>query len=162
MIGAFAAWAFAPGAFATAWTQRPAAPVLPGAWQAAALGAAGFIGPVSAAVALARGDTAEFSADGLRVGGALLIGPAGKVYAFQSAATAARWVELNRGRPGREWALIAGLDAQRSAVAKERKAATLAAIAGQVVSAAGRCGDPARAAALIAESNFCLNKWGEA
>lgn len=159
MQGGFAAWAFAPGAFATAWAQRPAATALPPGWMAAELGAAGYIGPVSAALALARGEAHEYHDGELRVGGRVLIGPAGKVYAFQSPGSAARWVELNRGRPLKEWALIAGLVPGSAEVAKSRKRAALTAIAARVVAAAGRCKDAGRAAGLIAESDWCLRKW---
>lgn len=135
-------------------------PALPAAWQAAALGAGGFIGPVSAQLALLRGAAAVFDAGGLLIGGKRLIGPAGKVFAFSGAAAAGVWAAINLQRATREIELWAAMDAAAAAAFRARKQAEMARIAAAVVAAAGRLGDAARAAALVAESDFLLIKWG--
>lgn len=135
-------------------------PALPAAWQAAALGAGGFIGPVSAQLALLRGAAAVFDAGGLLIGGRRLIGPAGKVFAFSGAAAAGVWAAINLQRATRELELWAAMDAAAAAAFRARKRAEMARIAAAVVAAAGRMSDAARAAALVAESDFLLVKWG--
>lgn len=133
---------------------------LPAAWLAVALPGAGYIGPVMAQLALVRGAAAVFGGGALSIGGAVLVGPAGKVFNFSASGSADYWVIINRARGVREVELLAALDPAAAAVWLEKKRAQLAKIAAAVVNAAARCQDPAIAAALVAESGFCLSKWG--
>lgn len=122
--------------------------------------AVGFVGPMRAQAALVNG--AAWSVDGsaLIVGGAVLIGPAGKVFAFASAANAGRWVENARNIGAREIALRGSLAAPVLASWAAKKREKLAVIAGRVADAAARQHDAAKRAALVAESDYCLSKWG--
>lgn len=132
---------------------------LPAAWMAAALPSSGYIGPVMAQLALLRGAAAVYDAGGLLIGGARLIGPAGKVFAFSSQGAADLWAAINKARGLREVELMAALDVDKAAVYRGRKAAALEKIGAAVVNAAGRMADAARRAALLAESSWCLVKW---
>ena len=122
----------------------------------------GYICPVSAQRALLRGAAAVYDGGGLLIGGARLIGPAGKVFAFASQASADMWVAINRARATREIELMAGLDAAAAGVYRKRKADALAKISAAVVNAAARQSDKSKQAALIAEAEFCEKKWGPA
>lgn len=119
----------------------------------------GYIGPMRAQAALAAGAAWSVSGSRLVVDGFVLIGPAGKVFAFASADTARRWAENAAGAAQREAAIIASIDAGRAAEWKARKRAKLEIIAGRVVAAAGRLSDAGKRAALLAESDYCLSKW---
>ena len=118
------------------------------------------IAPMRAQAALVAGE--PWSVDGSRlfIGGALLIGPAGKVFCFSSPETAARWVDNARNIGEREAALIATIAPEAAAIWKAKKRVKLAVIAGRLVAAAGRCHDAAKRAALLAESDYALSKWG--
>lgn len=133
---------------------------LPAGWLAVALPDAGYIGPVMAQLALVRGAAAVFAGGALSIGGAVLVGPAGKVFNFSAAGSADYWVAINRARGVREVELLAGLDAAGAAVWLEKKRAALAVVAVSVVNAAARCNHQGIAAALVAESSWCLSKWG--
>ena len=120
----------------------------------------GYIGPMRAQAALVAG--AGWSVSGSRriVGGKVLIGPAGKTFAFGSPENAARWV-ANAVRVGQVEANLRGsLDAAALASWAAKKREKLAVIAGRVVAAAAKQGDEAKRAALLAESDYCLTKWG--
>lgn len=119
-----------------------------------------YICPVMAQAALVGGIGWQMEGDGLAVGGRRLIGPAGKVFAFASPATAARWIESTRYIGERERDLIAAIDPVPAALWKARKREKLAVIAARVIGAAARTADDAKRAALIAEADFLLNKWG--
>ena len=89
-----------------------------------------------------------------------MIGPAGKVFAFGSPENAGRWV-ANAVRVGQVEANLRGsLDAAALASWSAKKREKLAVIAGRVVAAAAKQGDEAKRAALLAESDYCLTKWG--
>lgn len=134
--------------------------VIPAAWQAATLGASGMIGPVSAQVAIVCGAAVAYQSDGsLLVGGKTLIGPAGKTYAFESAASAAVWVDNGKAAALAELSMLAAFDAAMVTAWKTGKSAKLAVIAARVVDAAAKQTDASRLAALLAESNFCFAKW---
>lgn len=120
----------------------------------------GYIGPVSAQRELLRGAAVVYDGGGLLIGGARLIGPAGKIFAFASQASAEMWVGINRARAARELELMGGLDAAAAAVYRQRKAAALAKISAAVLTAAARQSDAAKRAALVAESSWCASKWG--
>lgn len=121
---------------------------------------AGFIGPMRAQAALVAGAGWSVSGSRLIVGGKVLIGPAGKVFAFGSPENAGRWVE-NAVRVGQSEANLRGsLDAAALASWAAKKREKLAVIAGRVVAAAAKQGDEAKRAALLAESDYCLTKWG--
>lgn len=133
--------------------------VLPAAWQAAAVGAAGYIGPVSAQLAIIRGAAVVYSAGGLTIGGAQLIGPAGKVFAFSSSSAAALWVAINRQRGENELTLAQAMTAEALAVFVADKNAAMQKIAAAVVAAAARQANASIKAAMIAEAGWCLEKW---
>ena len=122
----------------------------------------GYICPVSAQRALLSGAAAVYDSGGLLIGGARLIGPAGKIFAFSSAENADMWAEINRARAARELELMAGLSAAAAGVYRARKAAALAKISAAVLTAAARQSDKSKQAALIAEAEFCEKKWGPA
>jgi hypothetical protein len=104
---------------------------------------------------------AQWYVDGSRmfIDGALLIGPAGKVFCFSSPETAARWVDNARNIGTREALLIQAIAPEASAIWKAKKRVKLAVIAGRLVEAAGRCHDAGKRAALLADSDYALNKW---
>ena len=144
--GAAAVGAFA-SAFAACFAGRAAAE------------SGGYIGPMMAQAALAGGAAWSVSGSALVVGGARLIGPAGKVYAFASAQTAEKWA-INAGVIGRREAeLLASIDSSVAENWKAGKRARLALVAAQLVDAALLQADSAKRAALIAESTYCLSKW---
>lgn len=122
----------------------------------------GYICPVSAQRELLRGAAAVYDGGGLLIGGARLIGPAGKIFAFSSAENADMWAEINRARAARELELMAGLSAAAAGVYRARKAAALAKISEAVLTAAARQSDKSKQAALIAEADWCARKWGAA
>lgn len=119
-----------------------------------------YIGPLSAQAALVGGAVWRVSGSRLVIAGKVLIGPAGKVYAFASAATAARWAENAAGAGQREAQIIAGMDAAKRAAWVEKKRGKLATVAGRLVAAAAKQSDEAKRAALLADSDYCLAKWG--
>lgn len=121
----------------------------------------GYIGPMSAQAALVAGESWRVMGSGLVVARRLLIGPGGKVYAFASAATAARWAENAAGAGLREAQIIAGMDVAKRAAWVEKKRGKLAVVAGRLVAAAAKQSDAAKRAALLDESDYCLAKWGE-
>lgn len=121
---------------------------------------AGFIGPMRAQAALVNGAASVRAGSGLMIGGALLIGPAGKVFAFASAETAARWADNAKGAGEREALIISSLAPEAAAAWKARKREKLAVIAGRLLEAAARQHDAEKRAALVAESDYCLSKWG--
>ncbi|MGV1035371.1 MAG: hypothetical protein ACOYBP_09190 [Microbacteriaceae bacterium] len=118
-----------------------------------------YVGPVMAQAALVDGAAWALAGSAVNIGGALLIGPAGKLYAFASPESAARWVESARVIGRRERDLMETIDPATAAAWKAKKRAKLAVIAGRVVNAAARMIDGGRRAALLAEADFCLEKW---
>lgn len=119
-----------------------------------------YIGPMKAQAALVGGAGWLVSGSRLIVGGKVLVGPAGKVFAFGSPENAARWV-ANAVRVGQSEANLRGsLDAAALASWAAKKREKLAVIAGRVVAAAAKQGDEAKRAALLEESDYCLSKWG--
>lgn len=142
-VGAFAS------AFAGCFAGRGGAVVVP----------VGFIGPMRAQAVLTDGGAWSVLGSGLVVGGALLIGPAGKVFAFASPESAARWVDNAKNIGVRERALALEIAAAAVASWRAKKREKLAVIAGRLVDAAARQYDEAKRAALLAESDYCLAKW---
>ena len=119
-----------------------------------------YIGPMRAQAALVGGAAWHVSGSRLIVGGKVLIGPAGKTFAFGSPENAGRWV-ANAVRAGQaEENLRGSLDAAALASWAAKKREKLSVIAGRVVAAAAKQGDEAKRAALLAESDYCLSKWG--
>lgn len=119
-----------------------------------------YIGPVMAQAALVAGAAWEYRAGGLLIDGKQLIGPAGKVFKFASAETAARWVEAQQYIGGKERDLLNTINPAAAALWKARKREKLEIIAARVVDAAARMSDAGKRAALVAESGFLLSKWG--
>lgn len=121
--------------------------------------AGGYIGPCMAQAALAAG--AAWSVDGsaLVIDGKRLIGPAGKVYAFASAATAEKWALSAALVPVREAQIIASIPQATAEAWKATKRTRLEVIAAQVVSAAAKTADADKRAALIEEAGYLLGKW---
>lgn len=154
------------GAFSGSFAGRGAAAV--GAFASAfaacfagrgAVGSGGYIGPVMAQAALAGGAAWSVSGSALVVGGARLIGPAGKVFAFASPLTAQKWA-INAGVVGRREAeLLASIDPGVAENWRAGKRARLAVIAARLIDAAARQADAEKRAALVAESTYCLSKW---
>lgn len=119
-----------------------------------------YVGPMRAQQLLTDGAAWAVVGSGLYVAGKRLIGPAGKVFAFASPATADKWAR-NAGLVGlRERQVLAEIEADTAAAWKARKRDALAIIAGRVVDAAARASDDAKRAALIDEANYCFDKWG--
>lgn len=118
-----------------------------------------YLCPVLAGAAIAAGAAVSVASGQVRIGGALLIGTAGKVYQFASDAAAQKWCDVAAARLAFEPVALAGMgDAARVAwVAKKRL--RMAEVARRVVAAAARQADAGKRAALIAEADFCLGKW---
>jgi len=135
--------------------------VLPEAWRTLAL-PAGYICPLLGQLALLRGEVAEYDAAAgcLRIGGRVLIGTAGKVFAFGSKASADMWAVVNAAKGTKEAALLADLPAASLASLKAKKGAAMAARAAAVTNNAARQADAQKAAAMAAEADFYLTKWG--
>lgn len=164
MMGAFSARAFSSDAFLTQFMRRDrcsaaAVPDLPSAWLAWPLPSAGYVCPQVARLALLRG--AAWSCDGgaLVIGGARLMGEAGGDFGFSTAATGARWVQIQGEREGADLSLAAELAGADLTAWKAAKAKTLADYARRVIDRAANMADPDKRAAMVAESEWCLNKW---
>lgn len=125
----------------------------------AGVGAGGYICPMMAQKALADGAPWAMSGHAVTVGGLLLIGQAGKLFAFTSPESAEKWVENARNIGIRERSLIASIEPGAAVLWKARKREKLAKIAGHVVNAAARQHDDAKRAALLGEAELCLSKW---
>lgn len=129
------------------------------------LGAAGYVGPVSAQRMLLRGFPVEIGGvDGakwVRVGSRKLIGPAGKVFAFRSLDSAAVWLSINAQLAVREREISGSMVPAARVLWLAKKRAQLDRIGAAVIDAAARCKSTAIAAALVAESDFCFGKWVE-
>jgi hypothetical protein len=125
-----------------------------------AAGEVGYIGPVSAQAAMMAGAAVEFAGGALKIGGRVLIGPAGKTYAFVSAQTAATWAEATKASGAGEAATLLSISENRRAAWIAGKRQRLSVIAARVVEAAARQKDSGRQRALLAEADFCLTKWG--
>lgn len=119
-----------------------------------------YICPMQAQAALAGGAAWVVEGDAMRIAGKRLIGPAGKVYAFASAATAQTWAQAAALVPVREAQIIAGLPVEVAEAWKARKREKLAVNAERLVTAASRQSDDRKRAALLAEADYCLTKWG--
>lgn len=120
----------------------------------------GYIGPMQAQAALVAGLQARALGAALVIDNKILIGPAGKKYAFASPESMAVWLDNARGAGQREAQIIAALDAQKAAAWKARKREKLAVIAARLVVAATKQSNSAKRRALLAESDYCLSKWG--
>lgn len=121
---------------------------------------AGFVCPMVGQALLTDGAAWAVDGHNLLIGGARLIGQAGKVFEFATPENAGRWVENARNIGIRERALMLEIEPAAAALWKERKRAKLAKIAGHVVNAAIRQGDEGKRAALLSEADYCLSKWG--
>ena len=131
-----------------------------GAFAGRGVPVAGYIAPCMAQAALAAGASWSVSGSALVVAGKRLIGPAGKIYSFVSVETAEKWA-INAGVIGlRESQLMATLDPVTAAAWKAKKRLKLAVVASRLVAAAAKQMDSAKRAALVAESDYCLSKWG--
>lgn len=124
-----------------------------------AVPASGYIGPCMAQAALAAGAAWYVSGSALVIDGKRLIGPAGKVYAFASEATAEKWALSAALVPVREAQIIASIPHATAEAWKATKRTRLEVIAAQVVSAAAKTADADKRAALIAEAGYLLGKW---
>lgn len=121
--------------------------------------AGGYIGPCMAQAALAGGAAWYVSGSALVIDGKRLIGPAGKVYAFASAATAEKWALSAALVPVREAQIIASIPQATAEAWKAAKRTRLEVVAARVVSAAAKTDDADKRAALIAEAGYLLGKW---
>lgn len=120
----------------------------------------GYICPVMAGAAIAAGAAVQIEAGRVRIGGAQLIGMAGKVFQFSSDAAAQKWCDVAAARLAYEPVALAGMSppAREAWIAKKR--VRMAEVARLVVLAASSMQDAGKRAALVAESNYCLSKWG--
>jgi len=121
--------------------------------------APGYICPVMAQAAVVDGKSIEIAGSSLVIDGRILIGPAGKVFAFGSPVSALKWVEVTRNIGVRERAIAASMPADARSIFVERKAEKLALIAARLIAAAAKVTDAGKRAALVAESEYCLSKW---
>lgn len=151
------------------WVDRrlPAAPVvpesvinLPDYWNSFPAPGGGYVGPLMGQMFLAVGHGAVFDGVVLRIGGAVLIGAAGKVFAFSSRGSAGMWAAISRARAVREVELSQAMEPEKRAAWLAVKREKLAKEAKNRINAAARAVDPAIAAALIADADFALAKWG--
>ncbi|WP_265942483.1 hypothetical protein [Dechloromonas sp. A34] len=133
---------------------------LPAAWQSVEL-PAGYICPLLGQVALARGEAVAYDAASKRltIGGRVLIGTAGKVFAFASKPAADMWESINRARVARELELLAGLTAGAVVAFKAGKVEGMQARAARITANAAKTADPQKRAALTAEAGFYATKW---
>lgn len=135
--------------------------VLPDAWGGFALPAF-YICPMCAQLALLRGAAWDFDGGRLLIDGAVLMGRAGGVFAFSSMETAARWVQINKDRAAAELSTIAAMTVGEEVAWRAGRAGLLQVYAAQVVGRAASVADADKRAALVAESNYALLKWGAA
>lgn len=119
----------------------------------------GYIGPLMAKAAIVAGAPVVMVGNGLTIGGAVLIGPAGKEFEFKSRAAAQKWAANAAGVAACEASVSARVNPARAAAYAAKKRENLRVIAGYVAMAAARQSDAAKRAALLAESNYCLQKW---
>lgn len=119
----------------------------------------GYIGPMAAQQALMLGAGAVLSGAALLVDRRVLIGPAGKIYAFASAESAQKWASHTAAAGLRQQIVIDGLSAPERAEWVAKKRAKLETVAARLVKAAAKQSDQGKQAALIAESDYCLDKW---
>lgn len=131
---------------------------LPAAWAAFVL-PEGYLCPMCAQLALLRGAAWVFDGGRLQIGGALLMGAAGGVFAFASMETAARWVQLNRERAAAELAMLGKLTAGEAAAWVVKKRAGLAIRACAALENAAKQADVDKRGALLLEAAFCQEKW---
>ena len=159
MIGGFSSKAFGSGAFFTPYTVGPVPRLpLPVGWLA--VSASDYVCDKAAAVLLLRGVAWSFDGGALRVGGAALVGSAGGVYRFGSAATAGRWVAESVGKLRADLVAYCGLSSADSAAWLGAVNAGLAAYAGRLVNNAAKQLHAGRRAALLAEAALCDGLWG--
>lgn len=121
---------------------------------------AGCIGPMMAQAALVDGAAWRLVGHSAVIGSRVLIGPAGKTYAFSSPESAAKWASHTAAAGTRQQTVIDGLGAVERAKWITSKRAKLQILAGRLVKAAEKEPDAKKRAALIAESDYCLAKWG--
>ncbi len=133
---------------------------LPASWLLYATTGA-YICPLCAQVAIAGGAVVAFDAvfKRLTIGGALLMGRAGGVFAFASASTAARWVAINQDRPQLELAALDKLSGAEAAAWKLERSAVLDEYAARIVDRMAAEPDVDKRAALLSEANFARVKW---
>lgn len=134
--------------------------VLPAAWVSLAL-PVGYIGPLLGQLAMARGEVAAYSlADKtLSIGGRVLIGTAGKVFAFGAQSAADMWVSVNKARVQKELEVIAALPVASLAAWRAAKMEKMQARAVAITANAAKMADSAKRAALAAEAGFYSTKW---
>lgn len=118
-----------------------------------------YICPVMAQAAVVDGKSIEIKGGSLVIDGRVLIGPAGKVFAFSSPTSALKWIETTRNIGVRERQIAAAMPDDARAVFVERKSEKLLVIAGRLIAAAAKVTDAEKRAALVAESEYCLTKW---
>jgi hypothetical protein len=131
---------------------------MPSAWAALAA-PGGYIGPLMAQALLACGAGGMFDAGRQLIGNSVLVGAAGKVFAFSSFGAANSWVMISTARAVREVELAQTMTPEARAVWLAGKRAALEKAARNRINAAARVSDPLIAAALIADADFALSKW---
>lgn len=134
---------------------------LPAAWLTRPLPAS-YIGAGLAQLAMLRGEPFAFDAATGRglIGGRVLVGMAGGVFVFASPESAAMWASIALARASRELALSASLPAASAAIWKAGRKAILTRRATALLRNAEKAASD-RVGALLAESLWCAEKWGE-
>lgn len=118
-----------------------------------------YIGPMAAQVAIAAGWPVVVGGGSLSIGGRVLVGPGGKVYAFASEENALKWAEVAGSREAYQAGAVANMSEAARAAWVEKKRARLYEVARRVTLAAARQSDAAIRAALLREVDLCLSKW---
>lgn len=118
-----------------------------------------FICPLTAQLALARGEVETYAAGRLVIGGRVLCGRSGGEFNFSSAVAAARWCDMNRDRLALELSVLDRLDLVEAAEWRAERVLALEDYASRIVESVAKQGDAALRAAMLAEVDFSLVKW---
>ena len=120
-----------------------------------------YITPMKAQEALFLGAVWRFGGGRLKIGGRVLIGLSGNPYTFRSAETADTWCKAGKRVIEVERATVERLSASVRDEWVERKREKLMARAEAVIVRAVKQADPAKRAALVEESTWCVKKWAD-
>ena len=117
-----------------------------------------FVCPLVAQALLVAGAPFAIEGDGLLIDGRRLIGQAGRLYSFKSAASADKWAAAVKGRGQGEAARLAAMTPAAAQAFRARREELLTArIVRMLVNAAASDAD--KAAAMREEAEYCTVKW---
>lgn len=133
---------------------------LPDYWKSFPALGGGYVGPLMGQMFLAVGHGAYIEGSSLKIGGAVLIGAAGKVFAFSSFGAANSWMMISQARAISEVELAQSMTPEARAAWLLKKREALEKAARNRINAAARVSDAGIKAALIADADFALAKWG--